>query len=759
MSDASAHPILHWLIAHRRWLLYLGLVLAVAGAYVGRDLQLDRSIERMFADDDPVLEPYRKLRETFGRHEIVLAIYSEPELTSSSGKERLAKVTEQVRGIPGVVSVVSLLDPPAAADFDEDPRGTRFRKIFAGYTHNATLDLVGIVCLLQQEESGTDAFRHTLDRLHAIIDPLPNGTLVGESLMVQEAFDLLDADGKRLSTWCTLLLLLVIFMCFRELRWLVLPLVVVQMALALTRGLLVAFNLQMTMVSSMLAAIVTVVGVATVVHVIVRYRDGLAQGRTSTESLLWAGQILGWPILFACLTDAGGFAALMVSSVGPVQDFGLMMSIGTLMVLVSAGLVLPGIVLMGPSSSAKEPTFGELALRQSLGRLLTWSRRHAKGLYAFGVIATLVAVFGCPKLVLETDFTRNFRHDSTLVRDYQFVEEHFGGAGVWDILVPAPVQLNKPFLMEVLALEESLRNEIAHVNSSLSIAAILDAGTAGLDQLRFGAKLAIRGGLALMRARMPDFVELIYHPRTTETDGFVRIMLRSPERLGAAEKTQVIEQVQSTAQKAFSEAEVTGYYVLLTQLIESLLRDQWTTFAVAGVAIFLMMALGFRSLTLALATLIPNALPVLWLFGAMGIWGIRVNMGAAMIAAVSLGLSVDGSIHYVMTYQRERRAGARVETALERVQATVGRAAVFATLALIVGFATLCISDFVPTIYFGALVSLSMIGGLAGNLIVLPLLIRLVDRSDETKQERIGPPPSHLVDAQPEAAEADRSKV
>jgi len=98
-----------------------------------------------------------------------------------------------------------------------------------------------------------------------------------------------------------------------------------------------------------------------------------------------------------------------------------------------------------------------------------------------------------------------------------------------------------------------------------------------------------------------------------------------------------------------------------------------------------------------------------------------------MIAAVSLGLSVDGSIHYVMSYQRERREGASLATALQSVQATVGSATVFATLALVIGFATLCFSDFVPTIYFGTLVSLSMIGGLISNLVVLPLLIQFLE--------------------------------
>jgi len=99
-----------------------------------------------------------------------------------------------------------------------------------------------------------------------------------------------------------------------------------------------------------------------------------------------------------------------------------------------------------------------------------------------------------------------------------------------------------------------------------------------------------------------------------------------------------------------------------------------------------------------------------------------------MIAAVSIGLSVDGSVHYTMFYQRLRRRGLSLIDALDRSQDSIGRAAVFSTLALTVGFATLVVSDFVPTIYFGVLVSLSMIGGLIGNIIVLPVLIRLVDR-------------------------------
>ena len=107
---------------------------------------------------------------------------------------------------------------------------------------------------------------------------------------------------------------------------------------------------------------------------------------------------------------------------------------------------------------------------------------------------------------------------------------------------------------------------------------------------------------------------------------------------------------------------------------------------------------------------------------------VPLTMGAAMIAAVSMGLAVDSSIHYITAFRRARGGGLSLDAALHSVQQSVGRAMVFSTLALIVGFSSLCQSQFVPIIYFGVLVSLSMLGGLAGNLVVLPLLLRLVTR-------------------------------
>lgn len=733
MSNPALHSTLNWLIDRRRWLLGSAIVLGILGAIVGRDLKMDRSLERLFAANDPLLVPYNKLQKAFGQHQIVLAIYRDEQLSSTASLARVKQLADEAGKIRGVVSVVSIHDVPGLLEDDgtaikSDDRAAMLKSVFAGYTHNETLDAAGIICLIGKSSESSTPTRETLADLRELVDPLPGGALIGEPVLIGEAFDLLEADGRRLNTWCLALLLATIYACFRQVRWLVLPLVLVQVTLALTRGLLVLLDLELSMISSMLAAIVTVVGIAAVMHVIVRYRDARLAGYEPRQALLRAGELVAAPLFYACLTDALGFAALMTSSVKPVVDFGLMMAIGSMMVLVVIALVSPAIVLYSRETVQILPEPGASRLHIHLHAVYEWSIRNAWLLGTASLVITVVTFIGSARLEQETDFTRNFRQDSELVKGYQFVDEKFGGAGVWDILIPAPARLGKKFVTQVLEFEDQLRQHAPRLTKVTSLADILDAGTGGLRRMRLGGDMAVRGGLALMRARLPNFVAAIHNPNAPSGERYLRIMLRAPERLGAEQKAALIDQVEDTTQKHYPGTQVTGYYVLFTHLIESLLRDQWVTFGVATVGIFLVMAWAFRSLPLSIVTLIPNVLPVFWLFGAMGWLGLKINMGAAMIAAVSVGLSVDGSIHYVMSYQRLRREGHSRDDALRTVQGSVGRAAVLATLALMVGFSTLCVSEFIPTVYFGSLVSLTMVGGLVGNLVALPLLIRVVER-------------------------------
>jgi len=805
LSERFAHRLVAW-----RWgLLGLGIVLAGLAWGPSRQVRFDRSIENMFAPDDPLLILYRKLKDEFGGNEIVMGVYEDPDLFAPDGKgiERVGEVSAELQRIGGVQEVLSLAEVNAALEEAESvgkifgsaagppaivSRKSRlasaFRNVFGAYTHDATGKIAVLVCMLDPKPENGITRQDTIDAIRKVFDRLPHGMIAGEPVMVTDGFRYVEQDGARLGWWTTLLLSVTILICFRSIRWVLIPVLVVHFALVLTRATMVWSHLQLSMVSSMLTAIVTVVGVATVIHVIVRFRQARGEGLDKYAAVTRAGTILAVPVFWACATDAVGFLSLTRAHVGPVQDFGIMTAVSCLWVLVGVLLLVPGLAVLGRWDADPHQAWGEGALGIGLNQVVRSVQRHPIPVSGIVMVLFAGALTGLSRLEVETDFTKNFRQDSPVVKSYTFIEKSLGGAGVWDVMIPAPAKLDKAYLQRVRALENRLRQlkrrgdekkdsaeaavaQAREENSSksdagdgkdsaktraaqmrqknaskrrdereqraltkvISLVDGIDAASRRPLLARLPAELRVRG----MENAMPHFVAAL---RTKHTDGrpnMLRIMLRSREQQSAAEKLRLIDEVTRAARAEFPPtegrpgAEVTGFYVLLTNLIKSMLSDQWICFGVATLGIALMMLIAFRRIRLALVGLVPNVLPIIMVLGGMGWLGMKINMGAAMIAAVSMGLSVDSSIHYIIAYRRARLAGRGLAEALAEVQQTVGRPVVFSTLALVVGFASLCTSQFVPTIYFGSLVGLSMLGGLFGNLIVLPLLLGIVERAAE----------------------------
>jgi predicted RND superfamily exporter protein len=781
-----------------RWPLFaLGLFLMAAAYVPSRYVTFDRSIERMFAQDDPLLAPYQRLKREFGGNEIVMAVYQDDLLLDPDGRglKRLEDISRRIETVPGIHDVLSLAKinqlleqlekgkklasvfelfresktPATPAILNPDsPLAARYRDLFSGYTHSADGHTAAIVCMLKP--ASTDAALNvpredTLAGLEKIIrelpDGLPPGVLAGEPVMLVQGFAMLEEDGRRLGIWTMIFLGGTILLFFRSLRWLVIPLAVVQWSLIVTRAILALSGLALSMVSSLLTAIVTVVGVATVMHLIVHVRELRTQGRTQRDALLTAGSLLAAPIVGAILTDIGGFGALAWATVAPVRDFGIMMVIGSLLVIPATCLIVPALALLAARDQpTPKPGWGEVYIGYWLMRSIDLLHSHPLPVAIVTGVIALFASLGVMRLEVETDFTRNFRRSSAVVRSYEFVETRLGGAGVWDVIVPAPAKLDRDYLARVRALEEQLRTiELPNpatgksqpaLTKVLSVVDALDAVDADptLAALTTDPELRFQG----LAAAMPSFLNALRfqpadkQPANETEQPALRIMLRASERQPAEQKQRLIDEVTRLAHAAFpsdlnpepreysrrntglNPPTVTGYFVLLTNLVNSITRDQWVTFGIASAAIMALVLLGFRSWKYALVAMIPNAVPIYMVMGLLGWFGLKINMGAAMIAAVSMGMSVDSSIHYYAAFRRARREGKTVHAALAQCQQSVGLAMIFSTLALIIGFGVLITSDFVPTIYFGALMSLAMLGGMLGNLIVLPLLLSWTER-------------------------------
>lgn len=776
------------------WFAIASLMLAVAWP-ISERLSLDRSLERMFPADDPDRLEFEGIEERFGVSQFLVFAYRDPELWSSdgSGIDRAMQWRKKIEGIPGVSYALDLSRVDEMLTTLRGPTGflgaltgapskrplvdsnntlaSRYRELFTGQTHAAQSDLVAIGVQLVPSDAPNDDSSKPLVSLRQLAESAPGGLLVGHVAMVDEGFREIERDGNRLGIYSTVSLSLLMLVGFRSIRWALIVVVVVQWSLILTRAVLVLLNWELTMVSSMLSSIVMVVGVATALHWMFGYQEEYASNaHVSDPSLrariaLEASMTRLWqPIVWAVVTDAIGFASLALSRVGPVQDYGSMMAIACGIVLLGIFTLVPTLALLSlgglgsgglglgwlglgkHSSYALGTVPGEAGIQVALRQILSTVTRQRFLVIAAAALLLLFGSLGSSRLKVETDFLKNFQSNSPIAQAYRAVETELGGAGVWDVMIPAPMPMTEEYFNRVLALEKELLAievpsqepgaEPLKLTSALSLADT-DRVARTATVLRM---IPLEARLLGMQQSMGSFFgTLLSPPQRGSIDSdrprALRLMLRSRERSESEQKTELIARVRQVVQKhreglgsvRTEDTAVAGYYVLLTKLVEHVVADQWKSFLAAALGIGIAMTIALRSIKFALVALVPAVLPSLVVLGILGTLGVRMNLGAAMIAAVSMGLGVDSSLHYLFRYRQERAAGSSLEQALASSQSETGMAVLMATMALVIGFGSMAVSDFLPTVAFGSLAAWTMLGGLLGNLCLLPALVTWLD--------------------------------
>lgn len=764
--------IASFLVARRWILLAAGVLLLASSLWPATRLQFDRSLERLFRPGDPDLAALQTIRRIFAAGDMILVVYRDPALLAedAGGLERLREVVRAFRAIPGVYDVWSLDQP--LGDEIVDPHSdvaARMRQLFEGYTHNRRGDISGLSVLLRPEASSGRSREETVAEVRRLVATLPNGMMAGEPVLTVEGFRYIAEDGTRLGWVSSLLLAGVILLMTGRPRFVLVALAVVHVAVFGTQASLVLLRTHVTWVSSVLTAVITVVGIGAVMHVLVRFQERSRLAQSAEAALTAVLAELVRPMFWVLVTDAIGFGALSASRVLPIQEFSGMMVLAVVWVGIAAALFVPGLVLFpGPRWNvfrrhlpAKSPSRRKELLDRCLQGLLRGATRHPA--ISALVILTISAAgtLGWIRLRVQTDFTRNFREGSEVARSYRFIEQELGGAGVWDILLPAPEDLRWPYLRRVQRLQDRLRREVI-VNTETGptpgltkVLSLIDAVAAAAPRpleeipsnlVRDGV---IRVGMILIRQRMPSLYEALYaaDPAASPPRWRYRIMLRSQERLTTAAKQRIIADVRRICREEFpsdsqadsetdpdAEPVVGGYYVLLSRLMESVLEDQGKSLSLAILGVFLTILIVSRSLLTAIASLLINLLPIAAVLGTLGWLGVPANMGSAMMAAVALGLSVDGTIHYLCVRDAALLRGKTHGEALRAAQSVVGPAAVPATLALTAGFATMILSEFIPTVHFGLLLSMTMLGGMLSNLYVLPWILKVLERASGTQR-------------------------
>jgi uncharacterized protein len=777
--------VVQWLVRWRWAMFVAGVVATAAGIWPSMQLRFDASIVSLFPKEDPVLQAYLASVRVFGGGETVVIAYRDPDLLTPGGLKWLHGIADQVRDIgPAVPQVLSLAEgrwPPEPIDERplyeqvEDRAVSReevrqailgselFRNLLAE-DGETTAILVNLAVKKSDEER-----EYVVETIRKIAAENRFPTyVVGGPLLTYDAATYVDQDSYRLGWASTAVLSLVIGILFRRLRWVVLPLAVVHATLVWTKATLWLFSAQLSMVSTTLTALVTVVGVAAVVQVTARYRE--ERERADVKDALHRTMSLAGPAVFwASLTTAAGFGSLLITSIVPVQNFAMMLSLASMLVFVASLVIIPAVVLFGNRPSDPGAAPGEIRIERLLESTMRFSLRKP-WLVGVSFVALLgLTALGMLRIRAETDFTRNFRRTAPIVTAYEFVEKNLGGAGTIEIEFDVPESANAPkappkpkadgkstppeteerdperltpdFVNRVRNLEKKLREDQTHPAFTRVIGIpdgldFFESNKTGEASRTFGAFFGEQARLDLkltgLRQRFSAFLSTFWRPESHR----MRLLVRAREQEPSHVKDELLDWLKRTAIECLEQDDVrvnvsvTGIYTLINHLVSGLMADQLKTFLLATVLVFMVMCLALRSIPLAIVGLVPKLGPILMVLGAMGWLGVPIDMGTPMIAAVSMGLSVGFSIHYLYRFRQERAAGRQFHDALSATHRRVGGAMVYSNLALVVGFAVLAASNFIPTVHFSLLANVALIGGLAGNLLVLPLLLRLVVKNN-----------------------------
>lgn len=732
-------------IARRKWVaVAIVSVTTFLLAVFAVQLKFEQSIESFFAPDSHLLHGYLTSKAAFGGDEFLVVGFPVDDPTSHETLDDIEQLSVRLSKIPGILPE-SMQDLASILRNDRAPAWMRVAMRLPAFKESIIEEsrqmlvseddsTVAIAMRLEDRSTSPVSRAETFRQVREIAaSHSPPAVVAGEPLQVFDTFRYVEDDALLLGLASSILLMLVILGLFRNLRWVILPLILIHVTLLWTKGILALSDMKLSMVSSMLTSLVTIIGVATVMHVTVTFiemRTHLPRFQAYQQTFI---QLAG-PIFWTCVTTAVGFASLLFSSIVPVRSFAIMMTLSTLLIPCLCCLLLPAGILAGNVQADPRRPLGEARLVALLKSLCRTSNRHPRFILGFTCVIAVGAIAGLRDLKVETDFSKNFRRGSLILEAIEFFETSMGGVGTWEIGFDAPANLNEEFLNEVRTLAEDLRElrlsdgtkltKVISLTDGLELVprVPLDASGRLFPVVRRFRPATLDEKREFLSVLQPEMEPSLYRSDLRR----MRIMLRSREQQPADVKLQLIDKVEELSRSYFPDAEATGLYVLLANLISSLLDDQLVSFSAAAFGVMVTMSLAFRSFKLGLISMIPNVLPILLLIGTMGWLNIPLNIGTAMIASVSMGLTVDSTIHYLANYLRQRKTGVAHLPAAESAHGSVGLALVLANLALVAGFSALTLSNFVPLADFGLLVSVAMIGGLVSNIFIMPVLLKLV---------------------------------
>lgn len=583
--------------------------------------------------------------------------------------------------------------------------------------------------------------------------------LGGVTMIADDMIHFVKNDLKTYGTAVLILLLAVLWIVFRQKRWVLLPVLVSVLSIGITVGVLGMLGFEITVISSNFISLQLIITIAVIIHLIVRYRELALADPNATQRTLVLDTVLSMstPTFFAIITTIAGFASLMLSGIKPVTALGWMMSIGISISLVVTYLLFPAVSILLKRTYPDTTFDREFKLTRVLAGFV---ERHNALILGGTLLIALFSLTGAQKLIVENSFINYFKPSTEIYKGMSVIDRQLGGTTPLDITIDLPNPVAEPAAFTADASDEfdefdDFEEELAeeaneaqywfsdsrmdtvrrvhawlqsqpHVGKVLSLGTLLEVGrtlNGGEDLDNFE--------LALLYNEMPEaFSRIILKPYVDIDHDQVRFALRIVDSDPDLRRAALLEHLKhgliDTVGVPEEQLHISGLMVLYNNMLQSLFDSQIKTLGAMVALLFVMFWLLFRSFKVAVVAIIANMVPVAVVFGVMGWSGIPLDMMTITIAAISIGIAVDDTIHYLHRFKKELSVDGDYVAAMHRAHESIGYAMSYTSATIMIGFAVLVLSVFIPTITFGLLTVLVMFMAIIADLILLPKLILLL---------------------------------
>lgn len=598
--------------------------------------------------------------------------------------------------------------------------------------------------------------------------------LGGLTMIADDLVTFIKNDLQIFGLGVLVFLMITLTVIFRQLRWVLLPVLTCSFSVVATTGLLGMFGWEVTVISSNFISLQLIITMAITIHLIVRYRELARTNPDKSQRELVSDTVvfMAQPCLYAVLTTIAGFSSLILSGILPVINFGWMMSAGVLVSLLLTFLLFPVLQVQFDRLLPNLAFESRFALTEVFAR---FTERHGTTILWVSIAVAVVSVTGATRLMVENSFIDYFKESTEIYQGMKIIDQKLGGTTTLDVLLDFPENTEEAEPVAVTDSEgdededeeefDSFEEEfeesageaqywftsdkteaiqrlhnyldgLPETGKVISLATLLEVGEVLNDGKPLDGFL-----LALIYNELPEeFRKLILSPYVSIEHNQARIAVRIRDSQPDLRRNELLKKIRRdlNGKLEFPEEQthLANLLVLYNNMLQSLFNSQILTLGAVVAALFVMFLILFRSITISLIALFPNVLSIVVVLGFMGWAEIPLDLMTITIAAISMGIAVDNTIHYIYRFQHEFLHDRNYLATMHRAHSSIGYAMYYTSITVIIGFSILVMSNFIPSIYFGLLTGLAMLIALAAALTLLPqLMIFIKPLGPEGSQE------------------------